>query len=154
MVLRRPTALIMDVHSKKVRSYNMSQIKAKNTQPELIVRKFLHSNGYRFRLHYSRLPGKPDIALPKYKTVIQVNGCFWHSHEGCKNFVLPKTNVDWWKEKLEKTKFKDRANEKKLKSLGWNLITVWECELSSVQRDKTLHNLLTFFRENIVSNTS
>jgi len=85
-----------DVHNRQTRSYNMSQIKGKNTKPEIMVRKFLFANGFRYRLHDKKLPGKPDIVLPKYKTVIFVNGCFWHGHEGCRYFVVPKTKTEWW----------------------------------------------------------
>jgi DNA mismatch endonuclease (patch repair protein) len=85
-----------DVHSKETRSYNMSRIKGKDTKPEMLVRKFLFANGFRYRLHDKNLPGKPDIVLPKYKTVIFVNGCFWHGHENCKYFVIPKTRTEWW----------------------------------------------------------
>ena len=91
-----------DVHSKEQRSYNMSQIKGKNTKPEMLVRKFLFSKGFRYRLHIKDLPGKPDIVLPKYKTVIFIHGCFWHGHEGCKYSSIPKTRTEWWTEKINK----------------------------------------------------
>jgi len=90
-----------DVHNKQTRSYNMSQIKGKNTKPEMLVRKFLFANGFRYRLHDIKLPGKPDIVLPKYKSVILVHGCFWHGHEGCKYFVVPKTRTEWWLQKID-----------------------------------------------------
>ena len=93
-----------DVHDKATRSYNMSRIRATDTKPEMIVRKYLHAKGFRYRLHKSNLPGKPDLVLPKYHTVIFVNGCFWHGHKGCKYFVLPKTETEWWKQKIEETK--------------------------------------------------
>ncbi len=89
-----------DVHDKETRSYNMSRIKGKDTKPEMLVRKFLHANGFRYRLHVKNLPGKPDIVLPKYKTVIFVHGCFWHGHEGCRYFVVPKTRTEWWLNKI------------------------------------------------------
>ena len=127
-----------DVHSKEVRSYNMSQIKGKNTKPEVLVRKFLHSKGFRFRLHDKNLPGKPDIVLPKYKTVIQVHGCFWHGHEGCRYFVIPKTKTEWWIEKINGTKQRDFENRKKLQEMGWKVIELWECELKKEKVDKTL----------------
>src|SRR6056297_2347885 len=113
-----------DVHDDRTRSYNMSQIKGKNTKPEMVVRRFLHKNGFRYKLHDKTLPGKPDIVLPKYKTVIFVNGCFWHGHENCKYFVLPKTNTEWWKHKINQTKIRDKGKEKKLKDLGWTVITL------------------------------
>ena len=91
-----------DVHSKATRSFNMSKIKGKDTKPEMLVRKFLHANGFRYRLHVKDLPGKPDIVLPKYKTVILIHGCFWHIHNDCKYFVVPKTKTGWWMEKLNR----------------------------------------------------
>src|SRR5665647_1060941 len=93
-----------DVHDKQTRSYNMSQIKGKNTKPEMLVRKFLFSKGFRYRLHVKNLPGKPDILLPKYKTIIFVNGCFWHGHENCMYYVIPKTRTEWWLDKINRTK--------------------------------------------------
>jgi DNA mismatch endonuclease (patch repair protein) len=131
-----------DVHEPEVRSYNMSQIKGKDTKPEMLVRKFLHANGLRYRLHVKDLPGKPDIVLPKYKTIIQVNGCFWHGHDGCKYFVIPKTRTEWWKEKIEKTQLKDKDNNLKLSDMGWNIITIWECELKPNMREKALVDLV------------
>lgn len=98
----------MDVHDQKTRSYNMSRVKGKDTKPEEIVRKYLFSQGFRYRKNDKRLPGKPDIVLPKYKTVIFVNGCFWHKHEGCKYFVWPKSNSEFWKEKIESNIVRDK----------------------------------------------
>ena len=107
------------------RSYNMSQIKGKNTKPEEIVRKYLFSHGFRYRKNVAKLPGKPDIVLPKYKTVIFVNGCFWHMHEGCKYFVWPKTNSEFWRKKLEKNVLNDRKNQQQLCEMGWHVIVLW-----------------------------
>jgi DNA mismatch endonuclease, patch repair protein len=132
-----------DVHSKEVRSYNMSKIKGKNTKPEILVRKFLFSHGYRYRLHTKNLPGKPDIVLTKYKTVIFVNGCFWHGHEGCKYFVIPKTRTEWWTEKINGTKKKDIENYDKLLKKGWKVIRIFECDLKSDKREKILNELLS-----------
>ncbi len=120
---------MVDVHEPKVRSYNMSQIKSKNTRPEILVRRFLHKKGFRFRLHDNNLPGKPDLVLRKFKTVIFVNGCFWHMHENCKYFKLPKTRTSWWKEKLNKNKKRDLLWHKQLRNLGWNVLIVWECKI-------------------------
>jgi len=131
-----------DVHDKKTRSYNMSQIKGKDTKPEILIRKFLFSKGFRFRLHDKKLPGKPDIVLPKYKTIIFVHGCFWHGHEGCKYFVVPKTRTEWWLNKLNINKQKDDENFSKLSIIGWKIIVIFECELMSNKRIKTLSNLL------------
>jgi DNA mismatch endonuclease (patch repair protein) len=118
-----------DVHSKEVRSYNMSRIKGKNTKPEMLVRKFLHAHGFRYRLHVKDLPGKPDIVLPKYKTVIFVHGCFWHGHEGCKYYVVPKTKTEWWLNKINGNIANDEKVAKSLQDKGWKAITLWECEL-------------------------
>ena len=107
-----------DVHSAGVRSYNMSRIKSKNTKPELVVRKLLHSAGLRFRLHASDLPGKPDIVLRKYETVVFVHGCFWHGHEHCRYFVVPKTRTKWWLNKINRNRELDAINAKKLRDLG------------------------------------
>ena len=131
-----------DVHSPEVRSYNMSCIKGKNTKPEMLVRKFLFSNGFRYRLHVKNLPGKPDIVLPKYKAVVFVNGCFWHAHDRCKYYVIPKTRTDWWLNKLSINKQKDIDNFSKLAASGWKIITIFECELKSKKLIQTLTNLL------------
>ena len=136
-----------DVHDKKTRSYNMSRNKGKNTKPEIMVRKFLHRNGFRYRLNYSKLPGKPDIVLPKYKTVIFINGCFWHGHKGCKYFVFPKTRTDWWLGKINGTIESDEIKMKELEKQGWKVKTLWECELKSEKRIKTLEDLLVFLRK-------
>lgn len=131
-----------DVHDKTTRSFNMSRIKGKNTKPEILLRKFLFSKGFRFRLHDKNLPGKPDIVLPKYKTVIFVNGCFWHGHEGCRYFVVPKTRTDWWLEKIQGNKQKDNENLLRLTQLGWKIVTIFECELKRVKLNITLDKLL------------
>ena len=133
----------MDVHDKATRSYNMSQIKGKNTKPEEIVRKYLFAQGFRYRKNDQRFPGSPDIVLPKYKTVIFVNGCFWHGHEGCKYFVWPKNNSDFWREKIQRNIERDKNNYDKLKHLGWNVVLVWECELKKQRRDETLLSLIS-----------
>ncbi len=99
-----------DFHDKKTRSFNMSQIKSKDTKPELLVRKFLFANGFRYKLHDKRLPGKPDIVLPKYCTVIFVYGCFWHGHANCKYFVVPKTRTQWWTDKINRNKANDEKS--------------------------------------------
>lgn len=120
-----------DVHDKATRSYNMSKIRGKDTKPEVLVRKFLHSKGFRFRIHVKDLPGKPDIVLPKYKTVIFVHGCFWHGHEGCKYFVVPKTRTDWWLDKINGNKIRDIKNEESLTGKGWIVLNIFECELNN-----------------------
>jgi DNA mismatch endonuclease (patch repair protein) len=130
-----------DVHNKKTRSYNMSRIKGKNTKPEVLVRKFLFSQGFRYKLHDKKLPGKPDIVLPKYKTVIFVHGCFWHGHKGCKYFVVPKTRTEWWLNKINGNAERDKKAIKELKKLGYKIINIWECELKSKKISRTLSSL-------------
>lgn len=132
----------MDVHDKTTRSYNMSQIKGKNTKPEETVRKYLFSHGFRYRKNDRRLPGTPDIVLPKYKTVIFVNGCFWHGHEGCKYFVYPQNNAEFWKNKIKTNIERDLMKEKQLTELGWRIVTIWECQLKPKRREETLLKLL------------
>lgn len=122
-----------DVHTKKQRSYNMSRIRSKNTKPELIVRSWLHKQGYRFRLHDKTLPGKPDIVLKKYKTVIFVNGCFWHGHKNCKYYVVPKTRTKWWLEKINGNIARDKKYQRELKKLGWKVINIWECRIQNLK---------------------
>lgn len=126
-----------DVHSAEVRSYNMSRIRSKDTKPEMIVRKILFSNGFRFRLHRTDLPGKPDIVLPKYKTVVFVHGCFWHGHDGCKYFVVPKSRTEWWLNKINRNKVLDVINAGKLLEMGWKVIEIFECGLKKGEVEKT-----------------
>lgn len=132
----------MDVHSKQVRSYNMSCIKGKGTKPEEIVRKYLFSHGFRYRKNDKRLPGTPDIVLPKYKTVIFVNGCFWHGHEGCKYFVWPKNNAEFWKAKILQNIERDKRDFERLENAGWKVIVVWECSLKKTRRQQSLEYLM------------
>lgn len=136
-----------DVHSSEVRSYNMSQIRNKDTKPEELVRKYLFSQGLRYRKNDTRLPGKPDIVLPKYKTVIFVNGCFWHKHEGCKYFVWPKNNAEFWKDKIQRNVERDKRNQDDLSQMGWRVLIIWECELKGDSRDKTLEDLYTAIQQ-------
>ena len=119
----------MDIWDKKKRSEVMSKVRSKNTKPELTLRKALFARGFRYRLNDPKLPGKPDIVLPKHKTVIFLHGCFWHSHEGCKHAVIPKTNTEYWTAKIASNRERDKVNLQKLDALGWNVLTVWECEL-------------------------
>ena len=135
-----------DNHTKEIRSYNMSRIRSKNTKPEEMVRKYLFSQGFRYRKNDTRLPGKPDIVLPKYKTVIFVNGCFWHKHENCKYYVWPKTNEDFWRTKISANVSRDQENIKLLSELGWNVIVIWECELKKQRFDCTMEKLLYSFQ--------
>ena len=129
-----------DTHSKEVRSRNMSHIRSTNSKPEETVRKILFSHGFRYRKNVKTLPGKPDIVLPKYKTVIFVNGCFWHKHN-CPRFVWPSTNTDYWIPKIQRNVERDIANHAELASLGWKVIVVWECELKKKCLDDTITRL-------------
>lgn len=142
----------MDVHTKEMRSYNMSRIRSKNTKPEEIVRKYLFSKGLRYRKNVKNLPGTPDIVLPKYKTVVFVNGCFWHGHKGCKYFVMPKSNTIYWKRKISNNINRDKIIRKKLIELGWNVLVVWECELKKDNIEITLSNLYRNILNNLNGN--
>ena len=127
--------------TKEQRHRNMSAVRSKNTKPELLVRKYLFSRGFRYRLNHPRLPGHPDIVLKKYRTVIFVNGCFWHGHDGCKYSVLPKTNTEFWENKIQRNKERDIREQKELAAMGWHCITIWECQLKPVIREQTLESL-------------
>ena len=135
-----------DNHSKESRSMNMARIRSINTKPEEIVRKFLFSRGFRYRKNVKKLPGCPDIVLPKYKTVIFVNGCFWHKHD-CKRFVWPSSNADYWKAKINRNVERDLINIASLISLGWKVIVVWECELKSSNKHKRLDELCSEIKQ-------
>lgn len=137
-----------DVHNKETRSYNMSRIKSKNTKPEIIVRKYLFGEGFRYRLHEKKLPGNPDIILPKYNTAIFVHGCFWHGHDGCKYFVIPKTRTEWWLDKINRNKQQDSENIKKLRASGWNVIPIFECELKKHKIKDTLSSIKMQIKKN------
>lgn len=130
--------------SEERRSWNMSRIGGKDTKPELRVRRLLHAMGYRFRLHYKTLPGKPDIVLPKYHAAIFVHGCFWHRHPGCKYAYTPKSRVDFWKKKFKSNVERDKRNQAALAELSWRHLVIWECEIDDtgdlIQR---LHNFIT-----------
>lgn len=130
-----------DIISREKRSWNMSRIRSRDTKPELVVRSVLHQAGYRFRLHMGTLPGKPDIVLPKYKTVIFVHGCFWHRHLGCKYAYTPKSRVKFWKEKFRQNIERHKTVTVELERLGWQVLVVWECEVS--QPEKMLKNLVS-----------
>lgn len=118
----------------------MAAIRGRDTNPEITVRRYLHAHGFRFRLYRKDLPGKPDIVLPKYRTAIFVNGCFWHLH-GCKYTVIPKTRTEWWLAKLEGNRARDDKNRQGLEQLGWHTITVWECEIVSDRLDMLMNEI-------------
>lgn len=134
-----------DVHSPQTRSYNMSRIRGKHTKPEIRLRSLLHRSGLRFRVHSDRLPGKPDIILPKYKSVVFVNGCFWHRHEGCRYCATPKTRADFWEKKFSDTVERDHRAKRLLKEAGWRVFVVWECELKR-DAEQTAKELATQIR--------
>ena len=133
-----------DNHSKEVRSYNMSRIRSTNTKPEEKVRKYLFSKGFRYRKNVKSLPGHPDIVMPKYKTVIFVNGCFWHKHD-CPRFVWPSSNQEYWTNKIQRNVERDIINHKLLEEAGWNVLIVWECQLKKANFESTMKNLIMAF---------
>lgn len=132
----------MDVHSAETRSYNMSKIRGKDTKPEVLVRKYLFSKGFRYRKNVKKLPGTPDIVLPKYRICIFVNGCFWHKHDGCKYFTWPKNNADFWKKKIDDNMQRDQKNYRLLSESGWKTIIIWECQLKPGVFNRTMDELL------------
>ena len=135
-----------DIFSQTKRSDIMSKISSKDTKPEILVRKFLFSKGFRYRINVKTLPGKPDIVLPKYKTIIFVNGCFWHGHD-CKKGKLPSSNIDFWKNKILKNKLRDNENQAQLALLSWKVIVIWQCEISKIDKKiETFNKLLENIR--------
>lgn len=134
---------MVDNISKEHRSWNMSRIRSKDTSPEVRVRSFLHREGFRFRLHFNDLPGRPDIVLPKYNTAIFVHGCYWHRHPDCKFAYSPKTHIEFWQEKFKQNVLRDQKNETRLLKSGWRVLTVWECEtVEKLRLSAALKNLL------------
>lgn len=129
----------MDIWDKEKRSAVMASIKSRDTRPELIVRSYLYHRGYRFRKNVKGMPGTPDIVLKKYGTVIFIHGCFWHGHTP--DFHIPRSNSDYWKEKIERNRLRDKRDKERLRNAGWNVITVWECQLKPATREKTLFEL-------------
>lgn len=123
------------------RHYCMSRIRSKATKPELLVRHWLWSHGYRYRLNVKSVPGKPDIVLRKYRTAIFVNGCFWHGHEGCSLYSVPKSNTDFWIAKVQRNRERDQQQYKALHDAGWQVIVIWECQLKSDKIDDTMRNV-------------
>ncbi len=136
-----------DNHSKEVRSMNMSHIRSTNSKPEEKVRKYLFSRGLRYRKNVRSLPGCPDIVLKKYQTVVFVNGCFWHHHD-CGRFVWPASNVDYWKNKINRNVERDAQNTALLKEQGWKVLTIWECQLKKKVADENLDKLYKQIVEN------
>ena len=132
----------MDKMTKEQRHRCMAAIRGRDTRPEMLVRHFLFSRGFRYRLNDARLPGRPDLVLPRYRTVIFVNGCFWHGHEGCRYFVIPKTHTDFWQKKISRNRQRDQEVLLKLRGMKWHCITVWECQLKPAVRQHTLDSLV------------
>lgn len=133
-----------DVFSKDKRSQIMAKISSKETKPEILVRKFLFANGFRFRKNYKRLPGTPDIVLPKYKTAIFVHGCFWHHHKDCKFAALPQTNREFWKNKIERNIKRDSSAQRELKKSGWRVIVIWQCRLKNrILSEENLNRIIS-----------
>lgn len=135
-----------DNHSKEVRSKNMSHIRSTNSKPEEIVRKYLFSKGFRYRKNVRSLPGCPDIVLPKYKTVIFVNGCFWHKHN-CSRFVWPSSNIEYWIPKINRNVERDKENQNKLTEMGWKVLIVWECELKKKCVGSTMERIVSELKD-------
>lgn len=133
---------MVDSVTPALRSEIMSRIRGKNTRPEMFVRNMLHKAGYRYRLHVVGLPGKPDLVFPGRKKVIFIHGCFWHMHEGCTQARIPKTRVEFWTTKLHSNKERDKRNVEELRSAGWQVLTIWECELSNPELLENLHQFL------------
>ncbi len=138
-----------DNHTKEIRSMNMSHIRSTNSKPEEIVRKYLFSQGFRYRKNVRKLPGCPDIVLAKYKTVIFVNGCFWHKHD-CPRFVWPSSNQEYWEPKILRNVERDKQNTEALETLGWNVLVVWECELKKKVREERIAALVQEIRDNFL----
>lgn len=131
-----------DIMTKQQRHDCMAAVKGKDTKPEMLVRRYLHGLGYRYGLHNRKLPGSPDLVLRRLKTVIFIHGCFWHGHEGCKYYRLPKSNIDFWQTKIDRNRKRDAEVEAKLNSMGWRVLTVWECDLKNKERrERTLSHL-------------
>lgn len=133
---------MVDVLTPEQRHHCMSRIRSKNTKPEILVRKFLFAHGFRYRIHVKTLPGTPDIVLKKYKTVIFVNGCFWHGHEGCRYAHLPKSNLEYWETKINRNKERDLQERIQLRRMGWHVIQFWECQLKPKVKEENLNGLL------------
>lgn len=136
----------MDIWDKEKRSKVMSNIRSKDTKPEILVRKMLFSKGYRYRLHVKNLPGKPDIVLRKYNAVVFVHGCFWHLHQGCRDGTIPKTRTEYWKNKLLGNKERDKKHIENLQNLGWRVLRVWECEVEK-DPEMALNKIISFLHE-------
>ena len=141
-----------DTLTNEQRHHCMSNIHSKNTKPEILVRKELFKKGFRYRINVSKLPGKPDIVLPKYKTAIFINGCFWHGHEGCRHFIIPKTNTDYWMSKIRNNQHRDKESVLKLQQAGWKVLTIWECELTTTKFPEIIQTIETIINTSPIHN--
>ena len=139
-----------DVLTPQQRHRCMSHIRSKATKPEMLVRKWLWAHGYRYRLNVKSVPGKPDIVMRKYRTAIFVNGCFWHGHEGCKYFVLPKTNTEFWQNKIEYNRARDQKNYDTLINAGWQVIVLWQCKLTKQELGTTMQSVAVALNQNLL----
>ena len=139
-----------DVLNPQQRHRCMSHIRSKATKPEILVRKWLWSHGYRYRLNVKSVPGKPDIVMRKYRTAIFVNGCFWHGHEGCKQFVLPKTNTEFWQNKIDSNRARDQKNYDTLINAGWQVIVLWQCKLTKQELEPTMQSVAVALNQNLL----
>ena len=136
----------MDTHSKAQRSFNMSRIRSRDTVPEMIVRRLLFSMGYRYRVNFKDLPGKPDIVFTRKRKVIFVHGCFWHRHDDCRYATMPNTNTNFWHAKFNRTKERDKENYQSLKLMGWEYIVIWECKIKKGNTGYLKNRLQKFLR--------
>ena len=141
------TSIMPDIMSTSQRSHCMASIHSASTKPEILLRKLLWREGFRYRINDRRLPGSPDIVLPKFHTVIFVHGCFWHGHKGCKYYTIPKSNTEFWEEKLAKNQERDQQVWRLLEAKGWSVIIVWECQLKDKLQEKTLANVCATIRQ-------
>ncbi len=139
-----------DNHTPQQRSYNMSRIHSKDTKPELLVRRWLWSHGYRYRLNVKSVPGRPDIVMRRYRTALFINGCFWHGHEGCKHFRMPNSNMDYWENKINNNRLRDQKNYDILQQNGWQVIVVWECQLAPSNIEQTMRNVDLLLNDNLL----
>ena len=141
----------MDVLTSTQRHKCMTRIRSKSTKPEIVVRRWLWNHGYRYRLNVKSVPGKPDIVMRRYRTAIFVNGCFWHGHEGCSMFVMPKSNTEFWRAKIEGNRERDKRNYKILIQAGWQVIVVWQCQLTKSKLDSTMQSVAVALSRNLIN---
>lgn len=141
--------MMADIYDRNKRSQIMSKISGKETKPEILIRKFLFSKGFRYRKNVQKIPGQPDVVLSKYKTVIFIHGCFWHGHKNCKAAKLPETRKEFWEEKIKSNIVRDKSNTNELKQLGWHVIIIWQCDISNKEKQT---NRLELLRNQITEN--